>query len=242
MSRRLFIAAFAGLLAGLIAGTLDGLGRPIMAAMGGAGLVGLMGAAFAVIARACLPDRIFAASDAGDDEAMELHARCVQFARIWLLALGAPALLIGLHTGFPILGARIQSPLFGAAAAAVLALVATGVVLAVAIALGAALARGTERLIRRRPELTRWLDLRSHALAGGAVMFTLLAVGGLPMVIPLFLAGAVAIAGARRIRTAGPAAGVILGVGALGACLAGGAHLSAAGPLARFGAQLLGLS
>ncbi|MGK0359459.1 MAG: hypothetical protein ACI9U2_001761 [Bradymonadia bacterium] len=242
MSRRLIIAGFSGLLAGLLAGALDGIGRPATAALGGAGLLGLLGALFTMLATLCLPHRVVAAGEAASDEAIELHARCVQFARIWLLALGAPALLIALRAGFPILLARIQSPLFSAAATAALALISTGVVLAIAIAVGAATARGAEQLIRRRPALTRWLDVRTHTILAGAVLFTALAAGGLAMVIPVFLAGGAAVAGARWVRAAGPVAAIVLGVIALGACLAGGARLADAGPLARLGAQLLGLA
>lgn len=242
MSRRLLIAGLSGLLAGLLAGALDSLGRPPLAWLGGAGLMGLLGALLVILAALCLPHHTFEASDTTGDEALELHARCVQFARIWLLALGAPVLLIGLRAGFPILLARIQSPLFSAAATAALALVSTGVVLAVAVAVGAALARGAEQLVRRKPDLTRWLDMRAHTILAGGVLCVTLVLGGLPMLIPVFVAGGAAVAGARRIRAAGPIAAVVLAVAAVGACVAGATRLADAGPLARLGAQLLGLT
>ena len=241
MPHRLIIAGFSGLLAGLLAGALDGLGRPPLAAVSGAGLMGVLGAALGVIATLCLPHRAHADADSGD-EAIELHTRCVQFARIWLIALGVPTVLIALRAAFPILLGRIQSPVFGAVAAAMLALVSTGIALAVAIAVGAALARGAEQLVRRRPELTRWLDRRAHLLAGGAVMFTALALGGLPMLIPVFGATAVTIAGGRRVRSARPAVAAVMGLAAIAALIAGLGQLGEAGPLARLGAQLFGLS
>lgn len=243
MSARLPAIAFLGLITGLVIGIVDGIGRPLPALLGGAGLTALLTLGLAFFGAAASPRswtaRLHAGLRPGDD--VELHDRCRVIALVWMLALGGPVLLFVLRAGFPIVLARIRSPLFSSAAVGLLALLCCVVALGVAVALGAALARGAERIIRRRPELTRLTAPGRNGLAAGLVAVGLLAIGGFWSALPFFLGAAVLFwrlsappAGriALGVAAAATAVGLVIGIGQLGA----------AGPIARLGARLLGLT
>lgn len=243
MPARLPAIAFLGLLTGLVIGVGDGVGRPIPALLGGAGLIALLTLGLTLFGAAAAPRdwtaRLHDGLQPGED--VELHDRCRVIALVWMLALGGPALLFLLRASFPIVLGRIQSPLFSSAAAGLLALIASGVALGVCVAVGAALARGAERVIRRRPELTRFTAPGRNGLAAGGAAIVLLSLGGMWSALPFFF-GAGVLFWRLGAPPAGRVAAGVAGAITVAALLVGIGQLGDAGPIARLGARLLGLT
>jgi hypothetical protein len=244
MRSPLLTAVGTGLLAGLIAGLLDGLGRPPMAMLAGAGLIALLGLVLAILTLLVLPRQWAAGIQAGllPDAQVELYARCSLLSILWVGSLIGPLLLLGLQFGFPLVLERIRSPLFGSAAVALIALVGVALGLGLAIVLSAALARAGERIIRRRPELTRWLQPRHNALAAGCVLLGILALGGAWQAFPIFFVAGLLLFGGVVIRRIQALHVAVVGAITMAALLLGSGQLAQAGPIARMGARLFGLS
>lgn len=243
MSSRLPAIAFLGLLTGLVIGIGDGIGRPLPALVGGAGLIGLLTLGLTLFGAAAAPaawtERLHAGLRPGDD--VELHDRCRVIALMWMVAVGGPALLFALRAGFPIVLGRIQSPLFASVAAGLFALVGSAVALGVSVALGAAVARGLERIVRRRPALTRLTAPGRNGLGAGLAAVALLSLGGLWGALPFFF-GAAVLFWRLSAPPAGRGAALVAAGLTCGALVFGIGRLADAGPIARLGARLLGLT
>lgn len=243
MHAPLLTAVGLGLLTGWIAGVIDGLGRPVEAVLAGAGLMALLGLVLALLMWMVVPRRWIAGVTAGllPDAQVELYARCSLLSTLWMGCLIAPALLLLLRTGFPVVLARIRSPLFSSAAVALIALAGVALAIGLAVVLSAAAARAAERIIRRQPALTRWLRPGLHAALAGAVLLGVLALGGVWQAFPLFFVAGLIVFVPRLRRLRGVHV-VLLGGATIAALIIGSGQLDQAGPIARMGALLFELS